>query len=51
MGGWIYQSEVPNPLPGRFGFHEIWHLAVMAGALLHYLFMWFYVLPYASPVA
>ena len=48
-GGWVYQSEEPNPVPGRFGFHEIWHVAVIVGALFHYCFMWFCVLPYASP--
>ena len=50
-GGYVYQAETPNPIPGRFGFHEIWHLAVMVGALCHYIFMWVYVLPAASPVA
>ena len=38
-GGWIYQSETPNPVPGRFGFHEIWHVAVIVGALFHFGFM------------
>jgi hypothetical protein len=38
-GGWIYQSETPNPVPGRFGFHEIWHVAVIVGAVCHYCFM------------
>jgi hemolysin III len=47
----VYQSEEPNPVPGRFGFHEIWHVAVIVGALLHYLFMVFYVMPFASPLA
>jgi predicted membrane channel-forming protein YqfA (hemolysin III family) len=30
---------------------QIWHVAVIVGALFHYLFMWFYVLPWASPMA
>ncbi len=47
-GGIVYQAEQPNPLPGRFGFHEIWHAAVLLGALFHFLFMWLYVMPYAS---
>ena len=47
----MYQAEQPNPLPGRFGFHELWHIAVMLGALCHYCFMWFYVLPYPTPQA
>ncbi len=41
----IYVLERPNPWPGRFGFHEIWHVLVAVAALLHYLLMYFYVLP------
>lgn len=46
VGAAIYYFEKPNPVPGKFGFHEIWHLFVLAGAFLHYLFMYFVVLPY-----
>lgn len=35
-GGVIYVKEAPNPRPGFFGFHEIWHLFVMAGAAAHF---------------
>lgn len=45
-GAAIYYLEKPNPVPGKFGFHEIWHLFVLAGAFLHYLFMFLIVLPY-----
>ena len=41
----IYVIEKPNPWPGVFGFHELWHLLVIIGALLHYLLIYFYVLP------
>ena len=41
----IFVVERPNPWPGVFGFHEIWHLMVVVAALLHYLLMYFYVLP------
>jgi hemolysin III len=41
----IFVVERPNPRPGVFGFHEIWHLLVVLAALLHYLLMYFYVLP------
>jgi hemolysin III len=44
----IFVIEKPNPRPGEFGFHETWHLLVVIAALLHYLLMYFYVLP-ASP--
>jgi len=41
----IFVIEKPNPRPGVFGFHEVWHLLVVVAALLHYLLMYFYVLP------
>ena len=41
----IFVVEKPNPWPGVFGFHEIWHLLVILAAALHYLLMYFYVLP------
>ncbi len=44
-GAMVYYFERPNPVPGKFGFHEIWHLFVLTGAVLHYLFMYFIVLP------
>lgn len=48
-GGYVYVSERPNPVPGHFGFHEIWHLAVIAGAATHWCLMYFYVLPWQPP--
>ncbi len=47
MGAVIFAIEKPNPLPGTFGFHEIWHVFVMMGAFVHYLLMLWVVLPYA----
>lgn len=41
----IFVIERPNPWPGVFGFHELWHLLVIVAALLHYLLLYFYVLP------
>lgn len=41
IGGGIFLAETPNPLPGRFGFHEIWHLFVLAGAACHFAMMLF----------
>lgn len=41
----IFVRERPNPWPGVFGFHELWHLLVVVAALLHYLLIYFYVLP------
>jgi hemolysin III len=41
----VFVVERPNPWPGVFGFHEIWHAMVVVAAVLHYLLMYFYVLP------
>jgi hemolysin III len=45
VGFVIFVVERPNPIPGLFGFHELWHLLVVLAALFHYLLMYFYVLP------
>jgi len=45
-GGYVYTTEQPNPIPGKFGFHEIWHVAVILGAGFHYAVMYVYVLPW-----
>lgn len=41
----IFVIERPNPRPGIFGFHELWHFLVLVAAALHYLMIYFYVLP------
>lgn len=41
----IFVVEKPNPWPGVFGFHELWHLLVVIGAFLHYIVIYAYVLP------
>ena len=40
VGGLIYGLEKPNPFPGKFGFHEIWHCFVLAGAASHFYIMY-----------
>lgn len=45
VGFVIYYVRRPDPWPGRFGHHEIWHLFVIAGSLCHYLFMVYHVVP------
>lgn len=37
LGAVFYAIKKPNPFPGVFGFHEIFHLLVLIGAALHYL--------------
>ena len=44
-GGYVYTTEQPNPIPGKFGFHEIWHVAVVLAAACHWFLMYFFVLP------
>lgn len=45
IGFVIYVREKPNIIPGIFGFHELWHCIVVLAAFLHFLLMYFYVLP------
>jgi hemolysin III len=44
VGAVIYALKRPNPVPGIFGFHEIWHILVMAGSFCHFWAMFYYVL-------
>jgi hemolysin III len=37
LGAVVYSTKIFNFFPGKFGFHEIWHLFVLAGALAHFL--------------
>jgi hemolysin III len=45
IGFVIFVIEKPNPWPGVFGFHELWHLLVIIAAALHYLLIYFHILP------
>jgi hemolysin III len=40
IGGLIYALKKPNPAPGLFGFHEIFHLLILLGAALHYFIIY-----------
>jgi hemolysin III len=46
-GAVIYARGRPNPLPGVFGYHEVFHALVIAAAALHYSVIAFAVLPRA----
>src|SRR5215211_1854471 len=35
-GALVYGLKRPNPLPGTFGFHELWHIFVVAGSVCHF---------------
>jgi hemolysin III len=43
IGSVIYSRRRPDPFPGRFGHHEIWHLLVLAGSACHFAFMVYHV--------
>jgi hemolysin III len=45
IGGVIYAMKRPNPFPRVFGFHEVFHLFVIAGSLVHFALIAVYVLP------
>ena len=48
LGAVVYARAWPDPWPGRFGHHEIWHLFVLLGVGAHYAFTYTLVdLPYA----
>jgi hemolysin III len=47
VGAVVYARRWPDPLPHWFGFHEVFHLFVVAGSTAHYLAIWRYVLPLA----
>ena len=39
-GAAVFAAQRPNPWPKKFGFHEIFHAAVVIGMLSHYLAIW-----------
>ncbi len=48
VGSIIFYSERPNFVKGKFGFHELWHIFVILGALSHFIIMYVYILPYKN---
>ncbi|MDA3864751.1 MAG: hemolysin III family protein [Deltaproteobacteria bacterium] len=43
VGAVLYYLKKPDPFPGIFGFHEIWHLFVMTGSFFHWWMIYNYV--------
>lgn len=37
IGALVYITKTPNLLPADFGFHGLWHIFVILGALCHFL--------------
>jgi hemolysin III len=45
VGALIYGLKRPNLVPGVFGFHELWHLFVVAGSACHFWAVLRYIAP------
>jgi hemolysin III len=45
IGAVIYALKKPDFLPKVFGYHELWHVFVLAGSFCHFMMMLRYVLP------
>ena len=48
LGAIVYAKRWPDPFPRWFGFHEVFHLLVVAASTAHFLAIWRYVLPVSS---
>jgi hemolysin III len=44
IGGIIYATKIFNFVPNKFGFHEIFHIFVSLGTLMHFFMIYGYVL-------
>ncbi|HET6998727.1 MAG TPA: hemolysin III family protein [Solirubrobacterales bacterium] len=44
-GAVVYATQRPNPNPAIFGYHEVFHLFVIAAAVAHFSAIAFYALP------
>ncbi len=45
LGALVYITKTMNFWPGKFGFHEVWHIFVILGALAHFIAIAGYVAP------
>ncbi len=48
VGAVIYARQSPDPRPATFGYHEIFHVLVIAAAVAHFAAVALYALPAAS---
>jgi len=37
LGAVVYATKILDFVPGKFGFHEVWHIFVLLGALAHFV--------------
>jgi hemolysin III len=45
LGAVVYITKILNFWPGKFGFHEVWHIFVLLGALAHFIAIAFFIAP------
>lgn len=45
FGAVVYITKIMNFAPGVFGFHEVWHIFVILGALAHFIAIAVYIAP------
>jgi len=45
IGAVVYATKKLDFLPGKFGFHEVWHIFVILGALAHFIAIAAYIAP------
>lgn len=45
MGAVIYATKIFDFYPRRFGFHEIFHLFIAAGSIVHFIMIFIYIVP------
>ncbi|MEA2101240.1 MAG: hemolysin III family protein [Thermodesulfobacteriota bacterium] len=43
LGALIYATKRPDPFPGLFGFHEVFHIMVILGSLAHFWAIYCYI--------
>jgi len=43
LGALTYGFKKPDPFPGTFGFHEVFHVCTLLAAICHYVAVWFAV--------
>ena len=45
LGAVVYITKTLDFVPGVFGFHEVWHIFVILGALAHFIMIAYYIAP------
>lgn len=48
VGALCLGARVPDPWPKVFGYHEVWHVIVVIGSILHYIVVVGYAIPAAE---